>query len=343
MNQKYHIYHSVKRLTIFIFFTMFISGLITLLITLTLIYVIKIEMKFLRNPLYLLATSLVASSLLATIITFLSSKNQMKELNDFLNAINHVARGDFSIRLKKPSNHRMELIYQNFNDMAAELSSIETLRNDFVSNFSHEFKTPIASIKGFAKLLLEGNLTREEQMEYLDIIYQESNRLVKLSENTLNLTKLETQTVVFEKTNYQIAEQIRQCVLILQNEWEEKSLNITLELDEVTYLGNVELMQQLFINIINNAVKFSRQNGDIAITFKKAGDVHLFIITDNGIGMDESTVKHIFDKFYQGDLSHVTPGNGLGLSIVKHIVTLINGEITVNSVPNEGTTFIIKF
>jgi len=343
MNQKYHHYHSVKRLTIFIFLTMILSGLITLLITLTLIYVLKVELKFLRNPLYLLGMSLLASSLLATIITTLSSKSQMKELNDFLNAINQVSKGDFSIRLGVPKSPQMEVIYQNFNDMVSELSSIETLRNDFVSNFSHEFKTPIVSIKGFAKILLNGDLTKEEQTEYLDIIYQESTRLVMLSENTLNLTKLETQNIVFEKFNYPIDEQVRQCVLILQNEWEEKSLNLNLDLDDLTYLGSPELMQQLFINLISNSIKFSKQNGDIAISLKKVADGYLFIITDNGIGMDEQTSKRIFDKFYQGDLSHVTQGNGLGLSIVKRIVNLINGEITVKSVLNEGTTFLIKF
>lgn len=343
MHKHYHTYHSVKRLTIFIFLTMILSSLITMLITFSLIYLLKVDLKFLRNPIYLLLMSLFASSILATLITSITSKKGMKELNDFLNAINLVAKGDFTIRLAEPKSHQMAIIFKNFNDMVEELSSIETLRNDFVSNFSHEFKTPIVSIKGFAKLLLEGNLSIEEQNEYLEIIYQESTRLVMLSENTLNMTKLETQNIIFEKQTYRLDEQIRQCVLILQNEWEEKSINLNLELDPLEYQGSYELMQQLFINLINNSIKFSNRGGDVAISLTKNDKRYLFVISDNGIGMNDQTRKRIFDKFYQGDLSHVTQGHGLGLSIVKRITNLINGEIEVISQPDEGSTFIVKF
>lgn len=334
---------SAYRLTFLIFSSIVISSIITVVFTMILVYVFRIDFKFLRNPFYMIVISLSASAIIASIISTISTKKSMAELNRFLNAIDLVSKGDFSIRLEPPKSLQMKVIYSNFNQMVNELSSIETLRSDFVSNFSHEFKTPIVSIRGFAKLLLDEELSDEDKKEFLQIIYQESGRLVMLSENTLNITKLETQHFVIEKKDYSLDEQIRRCVLLLQNQWESKNIKLSIELDRVTYKGSVDLMQQLFINLVSNAIKFSSDYGEIAITLSQFDDKIVFVISDNGIGMDQKTIDRVFDKFYQGDLSHTTEGNGLGLSIVKRITNLINGDIEVKSVPNDGTTIILTF
>lgn len=343
MNNKCKPNPTTYRLTFLIFFSIIIASFITVLITLIFIYVFRVDYVFLRNPFYMISISLAASAIIASVISAITSKRSMAELNRFLKAIDLVSKGDFAIRLEEPKSIQMKVIYNNFNQMVSELSSIETLRSDFVSNFSHEFKTPIVSIKGFAKLLLDEDLNDAEKKEFLEIIYHESNRLVMLSENTLNITKLETQHFVIEKKEYPLDEQIRRCVLLLQNQWEQKEINLNLELESVTYVGSFDLMQQLFINLISNAIKFSNDQGDIAISLSSLNGSHVFVISDNGIGMTKATVSRIFDKFYQGDLSHATEGNGLGLAIVKRIVNLIDGVIEVKSDENNGTTIVLTF
>ena len=223
--------------------------------------------------------------------------------------------------------------------MAEQLQSVETLRENFISDFSHEFKTPIVSIAGFAKLLKDSTLTSEQRNEYLDVIIDESDRLVGLSESVLLLNRLDSQVIVKER--YCLDEQIRQCVLAFDRQMREKNINVELSLDETDIFSNPKLLQQVWINLLSNAVKFTPDNGTITVCcFNQDGKVAVSV-KDNGCGMSAEVMTNIFNKFYQGDKSHTTPGNGLGLSIVKKIVEILNGSITVASEIGKGSSFII--
>lgn len=329
------------KLTLFIFIIMIFSSFITLLISFILLEIFKLNFNIVRNPLFFLMSFLLASTLISSILTILGSKKSLKSFNIFLNGLNRVGKGDFNVQLDIENTKDIHKIYSTFNKMVRELNSIETLRSDFIQSFSHEFKTPIVSIRGFAKLAQDPKLSEQERNEYLNIIISESNRLVLLSNNTLMLTKLESQEFVIENKIFSLDEQIRQCILILQNEWESKNINLNINLEEILFLGNEELLQQLWINLINNAIKFTSENGEIVISSVKSNNNVITTITDNGMGMSEETLKHIFDKFYQGDSSRKMNGNGLGLSIAKRIVSLCGGTIEVHSKIDVGSTFVI--
>lgn len=225
--------------------------------------------------------------------------------------------------------------------MTQQLASIELFKNDFINNFSHEFKTPISSIIGFAEELERDDITKEERKLYLSIIISESKRLANLSSNILLLTKLENQMIITNKKTFSLDEQIRNTILMMQDDWKSKNVNLELSLEAVEYYGNPELIKQIWINLINNAIKFTDENGTIKINLKTDDTKIIVVIEDNGIGMEPEIIKHIFDKFYQGDASRATKGKGLGLSLVKKIVDLSKGMIEVKSKIDQGTTFTI--
>lgn len=279
---------------------------------------------------------------IGTILSVFLSWFVLKKISPYMNAIKSITQGDFSVRI--PSDKlkfgKEKELAENFNIMVQELSSTETLREDFVSNFSHEFKTPIVSVSGFAALLKDPNLTASERNEYLDIIIDETNRLVELSDNVLNLTKLEAQESIGENEIFRLDEQIRQCILLFERELNESNINVNLSLKEINYSGNKKLLKQLWVNLISNSVKFS-PGGEITISAEPADKAVKVIIKDTGCGMDEYTLKHIFDKFFQGDRSRTTSGSGLGLPIVKRILELTGGEINVESTPGNGSVFTV--
>lgn len=230
-----------------------------------------------------------------------------------------------------------------FGDMTQELSSTEIFRKDFIHNFSHEFKTPIISISGFAKQLYKGNLTKEQQNEFVKIIMDESNHLANMSSNVLLLSKLENQEIITDKETFSLDEQLRTCMLLFEEQWSAKNINIDMEdLEEIEYYQNPDLLSHVWMNILGNAVKFTPEYGTISVKCSRANDSIYVSIADNGIGMDKETSTHIFEKFYQGDTSHATSGNGLGLSLVKRIVTMMNGRISVTSAKEKGSTFIVS-
>ena len=232
-------------------------------------------------------------------------------------------------------------LVHSFNEMAQELGGIEMFRKDFINNFSHEFKTPIVSIRGFAKQLERDDLTDEQRREYTSIIVSESERLANMASNILLLTKLENQQIVTDREEYRLDEQLRKCILLLEKNWSAKEIELSLNMDEVTYVGNEEMMSHVWVNLIGNAVKFSPQGGLLEITCARMGNGVIATIRDHGEGMDEDTQKRIFEKFYQGDSAHATEGNGLGLSLVKQIVDLCNGQVVVDSHPGAGTAFTV--
>ncbi len=290
---------------------------------------------------FLTITSLIISTVIATIISGIASKRILRPIRTLSKATEEVAKGNFSVKIGIPKDYEFSLLAKNFNKMVHELSSIETLRNDFVSNVSHEIKTPIASIQGFAKLIQDKNLDDDERSEFTDIIISESSRLSKLTSNILKLSKLENQEVITGKPQFALDEQIRCAILIMEPEWSEKGIDLDIDLDKVSIIGNEDLLQQVWLNIIGNAIKFTEKGGTIGIKLMDLKDKIVIKVSDNGVGMNEETQRHIFDKFYQGDKSHLSKGNGLGLSLVKRIIELCDGEIKVRSKLYYGTTFTI--
>jgi len=290
--------------------------------------------------LYNTLTVIFAFILSAVFITFIIRKT-LKPVRALTEGTQKVAQGDFNVELPVDDNKHDEFtnLMDSFNKMARELSLINMLSSDFINNVSHEIKTPISSIQGFATVLLSTNLT-DEQKEYAEIIAYESARLTKLTTNILNLTKLENQVIVTDKEDFYIDEQIRHSYVLLQNEINEKNIEIDFDLSQVQFNGNPELIQQIWNNVLGNAIKFSKKNGLIVVSCQKNDGQAIVSIKDNGIGMSTETIKHVFDKFYQGDKSHSGQGNGLGLSLVKRIVELCNGRIDISSEPGTGTEII---
>ncbi|HIU61314.1 MAG TPA: HAMP domain-containing histidine kinase [Candidatus Coproplasma excrementigallinarum] len=260
----------------------------------------------------------------------------------FVGAFDKVAHGEFGYQLEVPKKGQFRSLFENFNKMSAELKSIQTLKDEFIHDFSHEFKTPIASINGFANLLLEGGLSEEEQRQYLKIIADESARLSTLSENTLMLNRLENQQIIGEVKPFRLDLQIKECVILLEREWSAKDIALSSDLFEAEIEGNASLLQQVWINLLNNAIKFTPEGGEINVSMSAEDNFICVSVRDNGIGMSAEVASHIFEKYYQGDSSHATRGNGLGLSIVRRIVTLSGGDVRVESKEGEGSAFIVK-
>ena len=262
-----------------------------------------------------------------------------------LMAMNRLAAGDFTVRLQ-PVAHGYEPteireFKAAFNKAAEELSGTELLRKDFVNNFSHEFKTPIVSISGFADLLLDEDVTPEEQREYLQIIRDESRRLAQLSGSVLLLNRIEAQTILTDCTDFSLDEQLRQCILVTRQKWRDKPLQFEAELAPCTYHGSEALVKEIWLNLLDNAAKFSPENGTISVTLHCEQGRPVVAVTDQGCGMDAETCCHIFEQFYQGDTSHRTQGNGLGLAMAQKIAALHGGAVTVDSRPGSGSCFTV--
>ena len=281
------------------------------------------------------------STFLGTAIAGFFSRRVLKPIRQVIDATHRVSEGDFDVRVSLSGTPELEDLGQSFNKMAQELAAIQTLRSDFINSMSHEFKTPIVSIHGFAKLLNDPNLTDAERVEYTAIIVSESERLASLSTNILNLSKLENLEIVGDRTHYRLDEQIRMVLVMTEPMWSAKSIDIDLALDEIMYEGNADLTQQIWINLIDNAIKFVDTQGRITLRLNSWNSGVRFTISDTGPGMGEQSLDAIFEKFYQGDPSRTQSGNGLGLSIVKRIVDLCEGTIEVSSTVEEGSEFSV--
>lgn len=290
-----------------------------------------------RIALVLLSILLITCTVLA-----FASGRMLKPILKLTAATQKVAKGDFEVSVKPGRNDEIGILIKNFNQMAKELGSMEYLQKDFMRNVSHEFKTPLASIQGFAKLLQNEELTREERLEFSGIILEETERLSKLSSNILRLSRLENQKELNVKKEFLLDEQIRTAIVLLESKWSQKQLNFEVRMDKTAYTGDEELLQQVWVNLIENAVKFSAQGGTIEVSVSKTERFAEARIKDGGIGMNEETKQRIFERFYQGNASHADEGSGLGLSIVKRILELSNGEIQVKSSPGQGTEFLVR-
>lgn len=287
----------------------------------------------------------VISLIVGIILSGFASRLYLQPVNRFIDQINRLAAGDFKARIffGKPiaSHPTFQEIETSFNKMAQELESTQMLRSDFINNFSHEFKTPIVSITGFAKLLKRGNLTPEQQQEYLDIIEMESLRLAAMATNVLDMTKVENQAILTDVARFNLSEQLRSCILmLLEGKWKSKEMDFSVEFEEHMITGDQELLQHIWINLLDNAIKFSPENGTVAVTIQEQPHTLEVSVSNQGPQIPEEKLGKIFNKFYQGDESHSTEGNGIGLALVKQIVQLHKGRITVVSESNL-TTFTV--
>lgn len=263
----------------------------------------------------------------------------MMKLGD---AMRKVAGGDFTVRLDCTSKIRdVREVYGSFNTMVKELGNTETLQTGFVSNVSHEFKTPINAIEGYASLLQDSQLTDEQKNAYIDEIIFNTRRLSDLVGNILLLSKVNNQTISLKASTFRLDEQVRQSILALESKWEKKEIEFDIDLDEIEYTGYENLLSHVWLNLIDNAVKFSPQNGQIRIRLKQLAGSVTFSIWDNGLSIPEADIGRIFNKFYQGDNSHASEGNGLGLALVRKIVAAAHGTINVTSSEDAGTEFVV--
>ena len=283
----------------------------------------------------LMAVSIVVSIRLVLIKPFLR----------IMQAMNQLAAGDFTVRLQ-PNQHGYEPVEirsfrEAFNRAAEELSGTELLRKDFMNNVSHEFKTPIVSINGFADLLLDEGVSPDEQQEYLEIIRDESKRLSQLSNSVLLLNRIESQTILTDKDEFPLDEQLRQSILVTQQKWRTKQLRFDAQLSPCVYNGSESLLKEVWLNLLDNAAKFSPEFGMIGIVLREEPRNIIVSVTDHGCGMSAETCRHIFEQFYQGDTSHKTQGNGLGLSMARKIIDLHGGIIAVDSQPGSGSCFTV--
>ena len=264
-----------------------------------------------------------------------------------LEAADKIIQGDFSVRIEPVKEFAGETgfneIIRCFNRMTAELAGTETLRTDFIANVSHELKTPLAVMGNYATMLQRPGLTEEEKNEYAKAISEASRRLAQLITNILKLNKLENQQIFPQWEEYDLGEQLCESLLQFEDAWEKKDLNIETDIQEdVRICSDGELLSLVWNNLISNAVKFTPEGGTIGVSLKTEGDKVVVSVRDTGCGMKPEVGRHIFEKFYQGDTSHATQGNGLGLALVKRVVDILSGEIGVESVYGQGSTFTVK-
>lgn len=285
---------------------------------------------------------IINTIVLSIIIIQLISRRMLKPIKQITEATKKVASGDFSVKLETNRKDEIQDLVDNFNQMVKDLGSIECLQKEFIDNVSHEIKTPISSIQGFAELLKDENITQEEKEEYANIIIEESNRLLKLSTNMLKLSKLQNQNKIAKKEQIDIAEQIRKVISLLEPKWSKKEITFNVSLEGKYFWGDEELIFQVWVNLIENAIKYSNQNGKIDITLRQVNNYLEVKIRDYGKGMRKEELTKIFSRFYQIDKSHSSEGSGLGLAIVKRIVELSEGTIEVASQENVGTTMTVK-
>lgn len=285
----------------------------------------------------------IFSLLIALISTSFFSKIFFDPIQEIRNGMQQIADGKFDTRLKtKSSSKEIQEVFAGFNMMAQELESTEILQTDFVSNVSHEFKTPINAIEGYSTLLQGCDNFDEDQQQYVEKILFNTRRLSTLVSNILLLSKLENQSILTHRATYALDEQIRESIVALEAEWEKKDIGFDVDLDDLEYYGNENIMYHVWTNLIGNAIKFSPYGGEIRIRLRKKEGCYSFIIEDNGPGFSEETQKHLFDKFYQEDSSHKQEGNGLGLALVKKILSNVGGDIIAENIPEGGCRFTVK-
>jgi signal transduction histidine kinase len=283
--------------------------------------------------------------LVVSVITrFITYTGFSKPMMEIAKAARKVAGGDFTVRIrpqrKDNKKDEIEVLIDDFNKMVEELATIETLKSDFIANVSHEIKTPLAIIRSYASALRKDELPQEEKHDYIETILEASKKLSTLVTNVLRLNKLESQEII-QSESYSLDEQLRFCILALEDKFDEKGIEFEADLDEMTITTDESLMEIVWNNLLTNAIKFTEPHGIVKVVLKEDTGKAIISLSDTGCGMSEETCRRIFDRFHQGDTSHASEGNGLGLSLVKRVVDLVDGKIYVESNPGKGTTFTV--
>lgn len=287
-------------------------------------------------------------SLLCTLLDGIRRKvTVQRPVNRILQATHALTQGDFSARIQPlhsfKSRNEFDLIIEDFNRMAAELSGIETLQTDFIANVSHELKTPLAIMQNYATMLQSPDLSPQKRIEYAQAITGATRRLSQLITNILKLNKLENQQIFPQRAVYELSEQLCECLLLFEDGWEEKGLKIETALEQaVPISGDAELLALVWNNLFSNAVKFTPPGGTVTVSLWTEADWAVVTVADTGCGLSPQVGQHIFEKFYQGDPSHGTQGNGLGLALVRRVVDIAGGEIAVESTVGQGSVFTVK-
>jgi signal transduction histidine kinase len=271
----------------------------------------------------------------------------LKPIEQFAEATHKVANGDFSVYVPPRSRpdrlDYLDIMFKDFNKMVEELGSIETLKTEFFSNVSHEIKTPLSVIQNYAEMLKDENLPPEQRREYTVTILGASRRLSDLITNMLKLTKLEKQHIHNVPEPFDLCGQLCECALLFEEQWEKKGIEFIADIeDKATITFDASLLEIVWSNLLSNAVKFTEAGGTVTLAQTSTSDEVIVSVADTGCGMDDETARRIFDKFYQGDTSHATEGNGLGLALVSRIVDLADGSITVKSELGKGSTFTVR-
>jgi signal transduction histidine kinase len=290
---------------------------------------------------------LLISCLCATIDYIRRKRMVDQPVQQIMAALDKVMQGDFTVRIPPVREFAGETgfneIIRAINRMTAELQGTQTLRSDFIANVSHELKTPLAVMGNYAEMLQAAGIGEAERLEYAGAIRRSARRLAALVTNILKLNKLENQQIFPKHEEFDLSGQLCETMLGFEDAWEEKGLNIETDItDEVYICADPELLSLVWSNLISNAVKFTPQGGTVGLSLHGDGKIVEVTVSDTGCGIDPETGKHIFEKFYQGDTSHATEGNGLGLALVKRVIDILDGEISVRSTPGRGSSFTVR-
>ena len=291
----------------------------------------------------LLLELVIVSVVVGGVMTAIISRAFFNPVKNLRQAMDKVANGDFTIQLDtdKSSSGEIKELYAGFNLMTNELKATEILQTDFISNVSHEFKTPINAIEGYSTLLQGCENLDDDQKEYVEKILFNTERLSSLVSNILLLSKIENQSIQAKREVFSLDEQIRETIVALETAWAPKNIELDVELDSVKYNGNEIMMRHVWSNLIGNAIKFTPENSTVSIRLQNQKDKFIFSVTDQGEGLSDEAQKHLFDKFYQADTSHKSEGNGLGLALVKQIIDIDGGDITAENVNGGGCRFTV--
>lgn len=345
--------HSLFSLRTYLLFFVTISALVTCCLLLFLgtlqeVLGITLEERHVQQAAKFTFGNIVFLSLLCAIFDGVRRKITVERpARRILEATRQLTHGDFSARIRPfhgfDSMNEFDAIIQDFNKMAEELSGTETLRTDFVANVSHELKTPLAVIQNYATMLQSPDLPEERRTEYAKAITDATRRLSALITNILKLNRLENQQIYPQWSTYELNEQLCACLLDFEDAWERKNLQIETELEVLVPIrGDAELLALVWNNLFSNAVKFTAPGGTVKVSLSAEGGRAVVTVTDTGCGIAPEAGRHIFEKFYQGDSSHATQGNGLGLALVKRVVDIMGGEISVDSKIGQGSTFTVR-
>ena len=353
MKQEKRFQYTLRAINNFLIFFLLVSFLITCCVMLFVSALsqslgVTLNAENLNAAAKLTFGNVVLLSLLFSVIDILRRKLTVDlPVKRITEAAEKITQGDFSVRIKPLSrlgtDNNFNEIIECFNKMAEELGSVETLRTDFIANVSHEMKTPLAVMQNYGTLLQTPNLSEEKRIEYAKGVTDGSRRLSDMMVNILKLNRLENQQIYPQALEFDLGEQLCQCLLQYENVWETADIEIDTDIaEDVTVKADAELLSLVWNNLLSNAFKFTKSGGTVSVTLTATEHHAIVKIKDTGCGMSPEVGAHIFEKFYQGDTSHSTQGNGLGLALVKRVIDILQGEISVESVVDQGTTFTVK-